>query len=39
MLLSVLNQTGEVFLERAGCEVTEKLADSLGEFLRQLSLP
>lgn len=39
MMLSVLNSSGEVYLERAGTEVKEKLADSLGAFLQQLSLP
>lgn len=36
-LLSVLNQTGEVYLEQVGREVQQKLADSLVEFLQQLS--
>jgi len=39
MMLSVLNSTGEVYLERAGTEVKEKLADSLGAFLQQLTVP
>jgi SecY interacting protein Syd len=39
MMLSVLNCTGEVYLERAGTEVKEKLADSLGAFLQQLTVP
>lgn len=39
LLLSVLNSTGEVYLERVGCEVKEKLAGSLTEFLQSLSLP
>ena len=38
MMLSVLNSTGEVYLERAGHEVSEKLADSLGAFLQQLNV-
>lgn len=36
ILLSVLNSTGEVFLERVGQEVTEKLAANLAQFLSQL---
>ncbi|MGI5309226.1 SecY-interacting protein [Rheinheimera sp. WS51] len=36
ILLSVLNSTGEVFLERVGQEVTEKLAANLAEFFTQL---
>jgi SecY interacting protein Syd len=39
IMLSVLNETGAVFLEHAGCEVKEQLAGSLTEFLQQLSLP
>jgi SecY interacting protein Syd len=36
ILLSVLNSTGEVYLERVGQEVSEKLADNLAEFISQL---
>lgn len=39
LLLSVLNSTGEVFLERVGSEVKEKLADSLHTFLQSLTFP
>lgn len=39
LMLSLLNSTGEVYLERVGCEVKEKLADSLSEFLQSLMLP
>jgi SecY interacting protein Syd len=39
IMLSVLNETGAVFLEHTGCEVKEQLAGSLTEFLQQLSLP
>ena len=37
LLISVLNSTGEVFLEKVGCEVKELLAPSLASFLQQLS--
>ena len=37
ILLSVLNSTGEVFLEHVGQEVSEKLADNLAGFISQLS--
>lgn len=37
ILLSVLNSTGEVYLEHVGQEVTEKLADNLAQFLSQLT--
>jgi len=36
IMLSVLNATGAVYLEHAGCEVKEQLAGSLAEFLQQL---
>jgi SecY interacting protein Syd len=36
-MISVLNSTGEVYLEQVGREVQQKLADSLVEFLQQLS--
>ncbi|MCH8536161.1 MAG: SecY-interacting protein [Alkalimonas sp.] len=35
-VISVLNETGEVFAERVGKEVERKLADNLAEFLQQL---
>lgn len=35
-LLSVLNSSGEVYLEKVGHEVTVKLADNLAEFILQL---
>lgn len=38
IMLSVLNETGAVYLEHAGCEVKEQLAASLPEFLRQLTV-
>ncbi len=38
IMLSVLNETGAVYLEHAGCEVKEQLAGSLAEFLQQLTL-
>lgn len=37
ILLSVLNETGEVYLERVGQEVKEKLADNLAEFIQALT--
>jgi len=36
MILSVLNESGEVWVERVGCEPHKKLADSLSEFIEQL---
>lgn len=36
-MISVLNSTGEVYLERVGREVEQKLADSIAEFLTQLA--
>lgn len=38
IMLSVLNETGEVYLEHAGCEVKEQLAGSLAAFLQQLTI-
>lgn len=37
ILLSVLNSSGEVYLEHVGQEVREKLADNLAQFFSQLS--
>lgn len=37
ILLSVLNSSGEVYLEHVGQEVREKLADSLAQFFTELS--
>ncbi|MBZ9612860.1 SecY-interacting protein [Rheinheimera maricola] len=37
ILLSVLNSSGEVFLEHVGQEVTEKLSDNLASFIAQLT--
>lgn len=37
ILLSVLNNTGEVFVEHVGQEVKEKLADNLADFISQLT--
>lgn len=37
ILLSVLNSSGEVYLEHVGQEVKEKLADDLAQFLSQLT--
>lgn len=36
-LISVLNKTGEVMLERVGCEPHLKLADNIAEFIELLS--
>lgn len=36
ILLSVLNSTGEVYLEHVGQEVTEKLSDNLTDFIASL---
>lgn len=38
LLISVLNSTGEVYLEKVGCEVKECLAPNLASFLQQLTL-
>jgi|JI7StandDraft_1071085.scaffolds.fasta_scaffold01546_10 SecY interacting protein Syd len=38
IMLSVLNETGAVYIEHAGCEVKELLATSLAEFLQQLTV-
>lgn len=35
-VISILNETGEVFAERVGKEVERKLADNLAAFLQQL---
>ncbi|MDX1538224.1 SecY-interacting protein [Arsukibacterium sp.] len=37
ILLSVLNRSGEVYLETVGKDVKEKLAESLADFFSQLS--
>jgi SecY interacting protein Syd len=37
LLISVLNSTGEVFLEKVGCEVKELLAPNLASFFQQLT--
>ncbi|MDX3773242.1 SecY-interacting protein [Chromatiaceae bacterium AAb-1] len=37
IMLSVLNSTGEVFLEHTGKEVKEKLADNLADFISGLT--
>lgn len=39
LMLSLHNNSGEVYLERVGSEVSEKLAGSLAEFLQLLTLP
>jgi SecY interacting protein Syd len=37
LLLSVNNDSGEVWVERVGCEPHKKLADSLSEFIQTLT--
>jgi len=36
MIISIMNDTGEVWVERVGCKPHKKLSDSLAEFLIQL---
>lgn len=36
IIISVLNETGEVWVERVGCKPHKKIADSLSEFIEQL---
>jgi SecY interacting protein Syd len=38
IMLSILNETGAVYLEHAGSEVKEQLAGSMVEFLQQLTI-
>ena len=37
MILSIMNATGEIWLERVGCEPHRKIADSLVDFLKRLT--
>ncbi|MFB1014102.1 MAG: SecY-interacting protein [Alteromonadaceae bacterium] len=37
MILSINNETGAVWVERVGCKAHKKLADSLNDFIRQLT--
>jgi len=37
MILSVMNDSGEVWVERVGCEPHKKLANTLSEFIDQLN--
>jgi len=37
MILSVLNDSGEVWVERVGCEPHKKLANSLADFIQMLT--
>ena len=37
MILSMLNDTGEIWVERVGCEPHKKLANSLNEFINELT--
>jgi SecY interacting protein Syd len=37
MILSINNETGEVWVERVGCKAHKKLADSLNDFIGQLT--
>jgi SecY interacting protein Syd len=36
-IISVDNESGEVWVEKVGCEAHKKLADSIAEFITQLS--
>jgi len=36
-ILSVINETGEVWLERVGCEPEKKISDSIESFISELS--
>jgi SecY interacting protein Syd len=36
MILSLMNDTGEVWVERVGCEPVKKVADSLCDFIQQI---
>ena len=36
-IISVDNDSGEVWVEKVGCEPHKKLADSIAEFMLQLS--
>lgn len=38
LMISMLNETGEVYLERVGFEVKECLAPNLAQFLQQLTI-
>lgn len=37
MMLSILNASGEVYLEAVGKDVQQKIADNLADFIKQLS--
>ena len=37
LIISLHNETGEVWVERVGCKPHKKLADSLSEFVEQLT--
>ena len=39
IILSVMNDTGEVWVEKVGCEPHKKLADSLPAFIKTLTPP
>ena len=36
-ILSIVNDTGEIWVERVGCEPHKKVADSFASFIQQLS--
>ena len=36
-ILSVINETGEVWVERVGCEPEKKIADSIADFIGELT--
>tara|TARA_B110000881_G_C18555551_1_gene506683 strand:+ start:1002 stop:1589 length:588 start_codon:yes stop_codon:yes gene_type:complete len=37
MILSLMNDTGEVWVERVGCEPVKKISDSLTDFIQQIT--
>jgi len=37
MILSLMNDTGEIWVERVGCEPVKKIADSLADFIEQIT--
>ena len=37
MILSINNESGEVWVERVGCKAHKKLAESLNDFICQLT--
>ena len=37
LIISIINSTGEVWVERVGCKPHKKISNSLGEFIKQLT--